>query len=132
MLHAPQISNLDKKKAKQWYIQNNNEYGKTKHFTSCLQLASTFSAHNRFCKKKFYHAAKTFCQGQKVWCRKCITLYDLTFLFLNLLNVAVDRGVGCLYRGKRIMLCWTFSLYLLSVHFHKNHDLIIVSSKLGQ
>jgi len=43
----------------------NNECGKIRHFTSCLQFAPALSAHKRFSGEKFFYAAKNLGQRQK-------------------------------------------------------------------
>jgi len=46
-----------KKNRKQRHFKN-NECGKIRHFTNCLQFAPALSAHKRFSGEKFYYAAK--------------------------------------------------------------------------
>ena len=56
------------------YIQKrmeNNEISKvinknTRQFTACLQFASTTSAHNCFCRKKYVHTVETVGQKQQL------------------------------------------------------------------
>jgi len=59
------ISRYIKKNRKQRHFKN-NEYGKIRHFTICLQFAPALSAHKRFSGVKFFYAAKNLGQRQKL------------------------------------------------------------------